>query len=177
VALVGHLIDTEELPGDIAEFGVWLGGSAIHLAEASPTKTLHLFDTFDTGTPWDDEAGGAIQKGAFAIPLEVVKQNLAAQKNVIFHPGIFPETTLGLGSLLFSFVHVDVDIYQSAAAAIDYFWPRMVHGGVLVFDDFNWKDAPGIRPAVYERLAPHEVVSVIKQQCFVRCHIRHYGVR
>ena len=37
---------TRKLSGDIAEVGVYRGGSAMIICEAKGNKKLHLFDTF-----------------------------------------------------------------------------------------------------------------------------------
>ena len=39
--------DTVKVPGDIAEVGVYRGGSAKLICEAKGHKKLHLFDTFE----------------------------------------------------------------------------------------------------------------------------------
>src|SRR5258708_7091280 len=40
-------LNTAKLPGDIAEVGVFQGGSAKLIASLKGTKGLHLFDTFE----------------------------------------------------------------------------------------------------------------------------------
>ena len=41
-----------DVPGDLAELGVYRGGVSRMLARRFPQLTVHLFDTF-TGIPWD----------------------------------------------------------------------------------------------------------------------------
>jgi hypothetical protein len=138
----------QHLPGDLAEFGVYYGGSARLIATALPEKSLHLFDTF-SGLPEDDTApGGHHAKGEFACPLEVVKDNLRGC-NVRFYPGTFPASTANVPAVVtFCFVHVDCDLYRGTVDAIQFFWPRLVTGGVLLFDDFDWPKCPGVAMAV-----------------------------
>ena len=147
-ALRDLIPSVRHLPGDLAEFGVYQGGSAGLIAEAVPEKVLHLFDTF-AGLPEDDTApGGHHKQGEFACPLAQVQANLAG-RNVRFHPGLFPGTTAGLpADLHYCFVHVDCDLYRGTVDAIQYFWPRLVTGGVLLFDDFDWPKCPGVALAV-----------------------------
>jgi O-methyltransferase len=56
--------------------------------------------------------------------------------------GVFPEET---GCLVedrkFRFCHLDVDVYQSAADVVEWIWPRLVTGGLIVFDDYASKAA------------------------------------
>ncbi len=50
----------------------------------------------------------------------------------------------------FAFVHVDVDLYQPTRDAIDFFYPRLLPGGILLFDDYGFMTCPGARRAVDE---------------------------
>ena len=67
-----------------------------------------------------------------------------------FHAGCFPDTATGLGDKRFAFVHVDADIYCSVHDACEFFYPRLVPGGVIVFDDYGFPSCPGARAAVDE---------------------------
>ena len=43
---------TEKVPGDIAEVGVYKGGSAKIICSAKGDRVLHLFDTFPACPEW-----------------------------------------------------------------------------------------------------------------------------
>lgn len=151
---------TRELPGRMAELGVFKGGSALVLSGTIPDKTLHLFDTF-TGLPFSEGAkhnptGHDLSQGRFACPENFVRELLDG-RNVVFHTGTFPYTAQGLEDLRFAFVHVDCDLYASAAAAIDWFWPRLAGGGILFFDDYGC-DFTGVTDAVHERFRDDQVI-------------------
>ena len=49
----------------------------------------------------------------------------------------------------FAFVHLDADLYQPTLAALRYFYPRMVAGGVIIIHDYN-HNWDGARKAVNE---------------------------
>ncbi|MGO9909075.1 MAG: class I SAM-dependent methyltransferase [Solirubrobacteraceae bacterium] len=67
-------------------------------------------------------------------------------------PGIFPdETGEQLADRTFRFVHVDVDVYQSASDVFEWAWPRLSHGGVAVFDDYGFPACPGVTQFVDEQ--------------------------
>lgn len=51
---------------------------------------------------------------------------------------------------LYCFVHVDVDLYQSAIDCCKYFYRLLVPGGVMIFDDYGFGTCPGVRLAVDE---------------------------
>jgi O-methyltransferase len=140
---------TAKVPGDIAEVGVYRGGSARLICEVKGARALHLFDTF-AGLPEASEWDSKFQKGGFASSLAQVRAYLGHFPDVHFHPGLFPETARGLEQKTFSFVHLDVDLYQSTVSGLQWFYPRLNPGGVLISHDY---DAEGVRKAFDEFLS------------------------
>jgi hypothetical protein len=47
-------------------------------------------------------------------------------------------------------VHIDVDLYQPYVDSIEFFYPRLLDGGVMVFDDYGSAGFMGARKAVDE---------------------------
>lgn len=140
------------IPGDIAEVGVYRGGTARLLAKTvEPAgKGVHLFDTF-SGMPAVDESKDLHQKGDFQdTSLEAVKSLLSDCGNVHFHPGWFPLTAKPVDANSFCFVHIDVDIYRSVMDCCTFFYPRLQSGGIMVFDDYGFRSCPGAKLAVDE---------------------------
>jgi O-methyltransferase len=139
----------KDLRGAVAEVGVYKGGTARLLATTLAHKSIHLFDTFDgmpEVTEWDWH-----KKGDFAdTSLASVKSYLQELDNVNLYPGLFPETAKDMTEDEFCLVHVDVDIYESTKAVVEYFWPLLVSGGVMVFDDYNVPTCQGTNKAVDE---------------------------
>jgi O-methyltransferase len=157
--LARAVMRTVDIPGDMAELGVYLGGSARVIASACPEKRLHLFDTFE-GLPETEAAErdphGHLGKGLFAGNAVAVCATMRGAKYEL-HPGLFPETVDRMEGR-FSFVHVDCDLYSSARAAIDWFWPRMSPGGIMFFDDYGC-DFTGVTDAVEETFGPEQIVK------------------
>jgi O-methyltransferase len=134
----------EKIPGDIAEAGVYLGGTA-QLILSTSKKRIHLFDTFE-GLPHGEDD---FQAGEWTGSLEQVKRNLANHADRLeFHPGLFPDSTAGFDDLRFSFVHLDLDLYDSTLAALEWFWPRLESGGILMSHDYPL--AAGVVKAFHE---------------------------
>ncbi len=128
-------------PGLFAEVGVYKGGSAWHLATLG--RELHLFDSFSGMPLADPEDNHRI--GDFAdTSLNLVR---AAVPDAIFHVGTFPET-LPEHLTGFAFVHVDCDQYRSVRDCIRLLGPRMVSGGIMLFDD--WSFTTGATRAIDE---------------------------
>jgi hypothetical protein len=147
---------TRTLPGDVAEFGVYRGGSARLILETlgSSDKKMHLFDTFE-GFPEEkvDSRKDWNVTGETAANLEEVRTYLADYNNCVFHQGIFPETAEEVSDRRFCFVHVDADLYQSVKDSCEFFYPRLTPGGVMIFDDYGFWAQAGSKKAVDEFLA------------------------
>jgi O-methyltransferase len=138
--------------GGFWECGVYKGGTASMFAamlrEQGSTKKLHLFDTFE-GMPETDATKDLHVKGDFSdTSLEEVRAHVDANDLAIFHPGLIPDTFAGLEAERIAFAHVDVDIYKSIIDCLEFIWPRLSPGGVVVFDDYGFPTCPGARQAV-----------------------------
>lgn len=138
------------LDGDVAEIGVYKGGTARLISEVfeASGKTLHLFDTF-SGMPDINPEKDLHKKGDFDnTSLEKVKAFLSRRDNIRIYKGLFPETAAPVKDKAFCFVHVDVDIYKSVLDCCEFFYPRLVKCGMLVFDDYGFISCPGAKMAV-----------------------------
>lgn len=148
-------LSASRLQGDVAEVGVYRGGTARLLARAVATarKTVRLFDTF-AGMPSTDPQRDRHRTGDFGdAPLEEVRSYLADCPNVSFHPGLFPSTVVPFEETSFCLSHIDVDIYSSVRDCCAFFYPRTVPGGLLVFDDYGFRSCPEAKQAVDEFFA------------------------
>lgn len=156
--------------GDIAECGVYKGGTARILAEIANDRPLHLFDTF-SGMPDTDPNKDIHKRGDFSdTSLESVQRYLADFPNISFYPGLIPHSLAPVQDRTFSFVHVDLDIYSAIMSACEFFYPRIERGGILLFDDYGYASCPGARAAIEEFFAGKpEVLTVMDTaQCVVR---------
>jgi O-methyltransferase len=129
---------------------------------------LHLFDTFEGLPDVSAEDSTWFARGQYHGPLELVRRNLAEFPNVRFYKGLFPSATGDqVDKLVFSFVHLDVDIYSSTKECLEFFYPRMAKGGVLVSHDYV--SADGVRKAFDEFFAnkPEPLVEMSGSQVLV----------
>lgn len=139
------------MDGDMAEVGVYQGCSAKIISIANGGKPLHLFDTF-LGLPEPDlSERSRLTTGLYAASLASVRAFLADRNGISFHPGLFPQTAADCPAKSFSFVHLDVDLKSSTLDCLDYFYPRMVQGGVIMTHDYSYLD--GVKAAFVEFLS------------------------
>lgn len=143
-----------QVPGDLAELGVYKGSTARLIHHYVPERTLHLFDTFsgfderDVGRERQKTGLAADQKAFSDTSIELVLRNVQRlNNNIEVHPGFFPQSVPGpLKEKKFAFVHLDADLYDPIMAGLEFFYPRSAQGGIIVVHDYNsW---PGARRAV-----------------------------
>jgi hypothetical protein len=129
------------LEGTMAEAGVFHGGSARLICHAKGDTPFHLFDVFETLQAVDTAttSGGAAVRDHFRTThgrRSAVEALLAPYPAVHVHAGVFPETAYVVADERFAFVHLDLDLPGATRAALDFFHPRLVPGGILIGDDY-----------------------------------------
>ena len=143
----------ENAVGDIAELGVYQGNSAAVLAHYARMyrRRIYLFDTFEG---FDDRDLVGVKRGravAFADTSLDQVRDLVGDKDVTFVQGRFPDSIPPeLYASRFCVVHIDCDLYRPAKAGLEFFYPRLSPGGLLIVHDYanpSWK---GIKRAVDE---------------------------
>lgn len=138
--------------GDIAECGVYKGGTARLLCETTLSKNIHLFDAFSGLPSPDKDKDNHYTEGTFSdTSIQKVQQLLSGYVDrVQIHAGWMPNSFSSVEQTIFSLVHVDVDLYQTAFACCEFFYSRLSKGGVFVFDDYGFPACRGEKEAVDE---------------------------
>ena len=149
--------------GALIEIGVWRGGTGALIARkcqlAGIQETLYLCDTF-TGVVKAGERDATYVGGEHADTDEAAVQTLLRSQNldrVRILKGIFPDATAHMvQEPQFRFCHIDVDVYDSAKDIVAWIWPRLVPGGMIVFDDYGFHSCVGITRFVNEERAKRD---------------------
>lgn len=173
VTLARYFEATLPLGGLRVECGVFRGFSSLMLARVArahdPDFTgagFHVVDSFEGLSPPSDPDAIAVreydsgrsepiyshQGGHFATPVDHVRGVLADYPDIGIHKGWIPDAFAALPDAQWSFVHIDVDLYQPTKDCLDYFFPRLTAGGVIVNDDFASPLFPGGGRAWHEFL-------------------------
>lgn len=171
---------TLDVPGDIAELGVFRGNGLMTWANllesyviGDRTKTVYGFDNwkgFTSLSPQDGETVESVQKKAGGFSPEPYYQELQ-EAIAIFDQDRFvgwkPRIKLIEGNIedsipafvnahpgvRFSLVHFDCDLYQPTKVALENLWPLLARGGVMLFDEYGIPEWPGETKAVDEFIA------------------------
>jgi O-methyltransferase len=150
--------ELREVPGSILEVGVWRGGTGALLA--SRAEALGIEDPVYLCDTWR----GVVKSGEVDRYYYDGKHDDASHSdvttllsdldltNVELLEGIFPEDTgARISDRTFRLCHCDVDVYRSARDVLDWVWPRLSAGGVVVFDDYGFPACPGVTKLVDEQ--------------------------
>ena len=80
---------------------------------------------------------------------------------------MFPDTATPVADEMFSLVHLDVDLYRSTLACLQFFYPRMVQGGVILSHDYTYGE--GVRRAFTEFFEDRRelVLELTNSQCII----------
>ncbi|GAB4170931.1 MAG: hypothetical protein OHK0024_07020 [Thalassobaculales bacterium] len=153
-----------QVPGQVAELGVFKGNTAKVIRRLLPDRKLFLFDTFEGFAEADTRADpSGANRGHYACGLDAVQRYLGVDDKIIYCVGRFPETTHHVGEdERFAVVHLDCDLYTPTRAALEYFYPRMSPGGLIIIHDYFGDSWPGVTEAVDEFLRdkPEGVVII-----------------
>lgn len=150
------------LPGSSAECGAFRGVGSALICRAlegtyGPDDAHFAFDAFE-GLPEPVEADRAEtgqwwSEGDLKTDRERVERLLAPFPHARIEVGWIPERFPEVGDRRFRMVHIDVDLYEPTRDSIEFFFPRLVAGGVLLLDDHGVVSCPGARKAAVEYFA------------------------
>jgi O-methyltransferase len=148
----------QNVPGDTAECGVFEGAGSYLICRANAQNTLHqrhhfLFDSFEGLSAPAAQDGSYWTAGDMSASVETVQKNLAEFTGFSFHKGWIPDRFPDVENRRFAFVHIDVDLYEPTRDSLEFFYPRMSEGGILVCDDYAYSSCPGATEAVNTFLA------------------------
>jgi O-methyltransferase len=143
--------------GALIEVGAFRGGTALHLSNRWPNRRIFVCDTFDGFAPlrFHHEHDQGIRPGTWCNHDAAAVEALFLEKSrdVRLIQGVFPQSDRRGEVRGVSFAHVDVDLYESCIASLEYLAPRTTPGAFIVVNDYLRERTRGIRQAVEEFLA------------------------
>lgn len=147
------LVNDLNVPGAIAEGGVFRGDFSKVLKVAFPRKEIYLFDTFcgfpESSISTEDGSGTTLTAGHLAVnSISDVLQTIGDTEKCHIRKGIFPRTTVGLEDEVFTMVSLDFDLFQPTLEGLRFFCPRMAENGLILIHDYFNSGYPGVRSAV-----------------------------
>ncbi len=164
--LLDAVEEVKTVPGAFAELGVYKGNSAKLLHTLAPERTLYLLDTF-SGFEKEDVVSDPkkiIPATSFLdTSLAQVKAFVGTAPNLRYCPGYFPSTAHYIPEdEIFALVHLDADLYQPILAGLEYFYPKLTEGAMMIVHDYSSGAWPGVKQAVDEFLQnkPEKLIRI-----------------
>lgn len=138
----------KHLDGDFVECGVYRGGYSLALAEylefSNLKKTFWLLDTFNGLvkkhlTQAEIDSGlYEHYEGRYEECYEAVLNTFQPYPNYKIVRGPVPDTLPICVAEKICYLSIDMNITEPEIAAANYFWEKMVAGGVIILDDYGF---------------------------------------
>jgi O-methyltransferase len=164
--------------GAVVECGVWRGGMIAGMAFLlGANKDYYLFDSFEGLPPvkpidgveakqWqaDKESPGYCDncKAEIDFAQRAMKLAVVDEDRVFFIKGWFNETLIEKNfDEKISLLRLDADWYESTMNCLEFFFPKVVPGGLIIIDDYYvWE---GCTKAVHDYLSKNARPERIEQ--------------
>lgn len=156
------------------------------LQDMGRTRQFHVFDSFQgipMSGPMDDEQPGypegpthdinapiserLVSSGIASVSRDQVEANLKAwvvKSKVFLHEGWFQDvlpqwiTSHSMFVPGIALLRLDGDLYESTKVCLEYLYPHVVPGGLVIIDDYGYA---GCKAAVHEYLDEHRLTPDI----------------
>lgn len=162
-------VEKKGVPGDFIEAGIWRGGAIILMrallnAHKIADRKVYAADSFagipknatDRNDPvdaWSDR---------WVASLAEVRQNIdrfgLLDDRVVFTVGFFADSLKTLAGKQFALIRLDSDSYDSVHTSLNYLYPLVSKGGVVIIDDWH---LVGCKQAVLDYRAHHGITDDI----------------
>ena len=142
-----------KLPGDFVECGVYRGDMTWMITQCvdlrAAGKKFYLYDTFaglDPRYPGESALAKAQDFAQFsaseysAQDIEGhVRGRFQSMDYVVVTKGVVPDVLHQIAPDTIAFMHIDMNSPKAEAGALDMLFDRVSPGGIIVFDDYGWK--------------------------------------
>lgn len=135
-----------QLPGDFVECGVNTGVLSLavctYIEFNSTAKHFYLFDTF-SGVPESQMSETERPSCTFTNDMfyeecfELAMSNFRRFPNAHLVQGVVPDSLYQVDIDQVCYLSIDMNIVEPEVAAMEYFWPKLVRGAVVLLDDYG----------------------------------------
>ena len=134
-----------KIPGDFVECGVYRGFLAAGIIEALnfekiKNKAFYLIDTY--AGPVDDQINEfeiGVHNNVYEDTYDYVMSTLGQFSNVKIVRGAVPEILTSVPTNSVSFLSIDMNCALPERAALEYFYPMLAAGAVVLLDDYGFR--------------------------------------
>lgn len=177
--LVQYFLASMQVAGARAECGVYRGATALLLCHAWRSRETHfdgsefyLIDSFAGSSDSGERDLIPVREGSATRmkPFFPAGKTDTSPQLVRSFFGEFPKVEICAGWIppvldelpprAWSFVHLDVTLYEPTLAALEYFYPRLSERGVILCDDYGSIFCPGSKSAWDSFCTKHGVAFI-----------------
>lgn len=120
--------------GDFIELGVYNGNTLRIIKSMAGNRKVLAVDSFvgfpeSSGHPLDDSI--KYHKGRFDVG------GKCPVSGCLVYKGFIPEILKTITETNFAFAHVDLDWYTTTLDTLNWLWPRMSKGGIIMGHDYS----------------------------------------
>lgn len=163
---LAHVL-TALVPGDVVEFGCYVGTTSVFLARdlESTNKKLYLYDSFaglpDKTTEDASPAGEQFKAGELLATKAQLIKNLrsAGVRMPVIKKAWFSDLTSADVPTEISLAYLDGDYYHSILDPLKLIWDKLAPGATIIVDDYANEALPGAARAVDGWLKTHQIKS------------------
>ena len=179
--LIMYLLDavSNDIPGDVVEFGCYVGESSKHLrktlVETNSNKKLYVYDSFEGLPPLTKhEENTNWTQGGLKTTEEVLIENFKTNElePPIITKGWFCDIAKENIPDKIAFAFLDGDFYSSIYDSLRKIYNKVSDGGYICFHDYERDDLPGVKAAIEdffdERELPYEIIKVCDQLAIIQ---------
>jgi len=159
IFLVRNILNTKNKIYHFAECGCWKGHSTYIISslikEYKKKINFYIFDSFkglssgmnqDFSIQYNKKNQKYVEK--YFVGDEIKLRKILKKFDFCkIHKGWIPSKFEKVKNKKFSFVHIDVDLYDPTMNSLEFFYPRLVRGGIICCDDYNYSLFPGATKA------------------------------
>lgn len=148
------------------ECGVYAGQSMYFIADLCNNEFIGIdsFEGVSKPGEFDTEYFNFVK---LELDISYANNILKNKENIKLIKGWIPEIFNTMDKNEYSYIHIDVDLYEPTKSSIKYFWPQLVIGGVLICDDYGSEKTPGARKAIDEYFGKSNILELPTGQAVV----------
>jgi len=112
------------------------------ILETAGKFSMHLYDSWGAMKKESLLESEKSNEGRYQeLEIDMTKKNLEeSNEYIIYHQGYIPESFHSTSEAPHSivFLHIDLNSAKPTLSSLEFFYPRLVRGGIMLFDDYGW---------------------------------------
>lgn len=148
------------------ECGVYAGQSMYFISDLCNNDFIGI-DSFEGVSNPGEFDSNYFNTVKLALDISYAKNILKDKNNIKLIKGWIPEVFDNIDKSEYSYIHIDVDLYEPTKRSIEYLWPQLIAGGVLICDDYGSEKTPGARKAMDEYFGKIRILELPTGQAVI----------